>query len=67
VDSLLSHLQCGLYSIHQLSTLVDTLVDCFKLLANNPAGVMDTEDVHVVKDCDDGDTIQKVSLQSILG
>ncbi|XP_065899031.1 nucleolar pre-ribosomal-associated protein 1-like isoform X3 [Dysidea avara] len=60
VDSLLSHLQCRLYSNHQLSSLVDTLVDCFKLLASNPTSVMDTEDV--VK----GDIIQDVSLESIL-
>jgi len=65
VNSLLSHLQCRLYSTHQLPTLVDTLVDCFKLLANNPTSVMDAEDV--VKDCDDGVTIQRVSLDSILG
>ena len=62
MDSLLSHLQCRLYSTDQLSSLVATLVDCYKQLANNPTSVMVADDV-----VNNGGTLQDITLETIIG
>ena len=65
VTSLLSQLQCRIYSTDNVSSLIMSLVDGMKCLAKDPLQFMDSDSFAYA---DDSSTLsQPVSLESILG
>ena len=67
VTSLLSQLQCRVYSNDAVSLLITTLVDCLKSLAKDPLQFMDTGDFGVAVKDSNGLINQPDSMESILG